>query len=103
MRRYYLLEAHQALLKTMITQMEEYYIRKEGDEDSRGPFTLDQLSSLVEAEQVEREIARTREAEKVKGYAHDRIELEGVLRIVNHYGAPIHLEVTKVISGELIT
>jgi len=34
--------------------MEEYYIRKEGDEDSRGPFTLDQLSSLVEAEQVDR-------------------------------------------------
>jgi len=57
----------------------------------------------VEAEQVEREIARTREVEKVKGYAHDRIELEGVLRIVNHYGAPIQLEVTKVISGELIT
>jgi len=55
MRRYYLLEAHQALLKTMITQMEEYYIRKEGDEDSRGPFTLDQLSSLVEAEQVDRD------------------------------------------------
>ncbi|MEZ5276433.1 MAG: GYF domain-containing protein [Opitutaceae bacterium] len=39
----------------MITQMEEYYIRKEGDEDSRGPFTLDQLSSLVEAEQVDRD------------------------------------------------
>ncbi len=35
--------------------MEEYYIRKEGDEDSRGPFTLDQLSSLVEAEQVDRD------------------------------------------------
>lgn len=39
----------------MITQMEEYYIRKEGDEDSRGPFTLDQLASLVEAEQVDRD------------------------------------------------
>ena len=39
----------------MITQMEEYYIRKEGDEDSRGPFTLDQLSSLVEAEQVDQD------------------------------------------------
>lgn len=39
----------------MITQMEEYYIRKEGDEDSRGPFTLDQLSSLVEADQVDRD------------------------------------------------
>lgn len=40
---------------TMITQMEEYYIRKEGDEDSRGPFNIDQLSSLVEAEQVDRD------------------------------------------------
>jgi len=39
----------------MITEMEEYYIRKEGDEDSRGPFTLDQLLSLVEAEQVDRD------------------------------------------------
>jgi len=39
----------------MITQMEEYYIRKEGDEDSRGPFNLDQLTSLVEAEQVDRD------------------------------------------------
>ncbi len=34
--------------------MQEYYIRKEGDEDSRGPFTLEQLSSLVEAGQVDR-------------------------------------------------
>jgi len=57
----------------------------------------------VKAEQVEREIARTREEEKIKGYAHDLIELEGVLRIVNHYAASIHLEITKVISGKLIT
>jgi len=35
--------------------MEEYYIRKEGDEEARGPFTIEQLSSLVEAEQVDRE------------------------------------------------
>lgn len=35
--------------------MQEYYIRKEGDEDSRGPFTLEQLSSLVEAGQVDRQ------------------------------------------------
>lgn len=34
--------------------MQEFYIRKEGDEDSRGPFTLEQLSSLVEAGQVDR-------------------------------------------------
>lgn len=34
--------------------MQEYYIRKESDEDSRGPFTLEQLSSLVEAGQVDR-------------------------------------------------
>lgn len=35
--------------------MQEYYIRQEGDEDSRGPFTLDQLASLVEAGQVYRQ------------------------------------------------
>jgi len=35
--------------------MQEYYIRQEGDEDSRGPFTLDQLASLVEAGQVTRQ------------------------------------------------
>lgn len=35
--------------------MQEYYIRQEGDEDSRGPFTLDQLASLVEAGQVGRQ------------------------------------------------
>jgi hypothetical protein len=39
----------------MITQMEECYIRKEGDEDSRGLFTLDQLYSLEEAEQLDRD------------------------------------------------
>ncbi|BET69570.1 hypothetical protein ASA1KI_44880 [Opitutales bacterium ASA1] len=35
--------------------MQEYYIRKEGDEDSRGPFTVEQLVSLVEAGQVDRQ------------------------------------------------
>jgi hypothetical protein len=35
--------------------MQEYYIRKEGDEDSRGPFTLEQLASLAEAGQVDRQ------------------------------------------------
>ncbi|MBL4575034.1 MAG: DUF4339 domain-containing protein [Opitutaceae bacterium] len=35
--------------------MEEFYIRKEGDEEARGPFTIEQLSSLVEAEQVDRD------------------------------------------------
>jgi GYF domain 2 len=35
--------------------MQEYYIRKEGDEDSRGPFTLEQLASLVEAGQIDRQ------------------------------------------------
>jgi hypothetical protein len=35
--------------------MQEYYIRKEGDEDSRGPFTLEQLTSLVEVGQVDRQ------------------------------------------------
>ncbi len=35
--------------------MQEYYIRKEGDEDSRGPFTIEQLISLVEAGQVDRQ------------------------------------------------
>jgi len=34
--------------------MQEFYIRKEGDEDSRGPFTLEQLASLIEAGQVDR-------------------------------------------------
>jgi hypothetical protein len=35
--------------------MQEYYIRKEGDEDSRGPFTVEQLSSLAEAGQIDRQ------------------------------------------------
>jgi len=34
--------------------MQEYYIRKEGDEDSRGPFTIEQLASLAEAGQIDR-------------------------------------------------
>ena len=32
---------------------QEFYIRGENDTDARGPFTQDQLSSLVEAQQVE--------------------------------------------------
>lgn len=35
--------------------MQEFYIRKEGDEDSRGPFTQEQLASLVEAGQIDRQ------------------------------------------------
>ncbi|TVR54100.1 MAG: DUF4339 domain-containing protein [Puniceicoccaceae bacterium] len=35
--------------------MEEFYIRNEGDEEARGPFTMDQLSSLADAGQVNRE------------------------------------------------
>jgi hypothetical protein len=35
--------------------MQEFYIRKEGDEDSRGPFTLEQLASLIEAGQIDRQ------------------------------------------------
>lgn len=41
--------------QSLTRSMQEYYIRQEGDEDSRGPFTLDQLSSLVEAGQVTRQ------------------------------------------------
>lgn len=37
------------------TSSEEYYIRKEGDEDSRGPFTVEQLASLAEAGQVDKQ------------------------------------------------
>jgi len=37
------------------TSTEEYYVRKEGDEDSRGPFTVEQLASLVEAGQVDKQ------------------------------------------------
>lgn len=37
------------------TSTEEYYIRKEGDEDSRGPFTVEQLASLVDAGQVDKQ------------------------------------------------
>jgi GYF domain 2 len=38
-----------------LSSMQEFYIRKEGDEDSRGPFTLEQLASLIEAGQVDRQ------------------------------------------------
>jgi len=41
--------------QSLTRSMQEYYIRQEGDEDSRGPFTLDQLASLVEAGQVNRQ------------------------------------------------
>lgn len=33
--------------------MREYYIRREGDEDSSGPFDIDQIASLIEAEKLE--------------------------------------------------
>ena len=32
---------------------QEFYIRGENDTDARGPFTQDQLASLVEAQQVD--------------------------------------------------
>ena len=35
--------------------MREYYIRREGDEDAKGPYDIDQLSSLFEAGKVERD------------------------------------------------
>jgi len=35
--------------------VEEYYIRQPDAEDSRGPFNMEKLSSLVEIEQVDRE------------------------------------------------
>jgi len=41
--------------RTATITMQEFYIRKEGDEDSRGPFTLEQLASLIEAGQIDRQ------------------------------------------------
>jgi hypothetical protein len=41
--------------RTAIAAIQEFYIRKEGDEDSRGPFSLEQLASLIEAGQVDRQ------------------------------------------------
>ncbi len=41
--------------RSAIAVMQEFYIRKEGDEDSRGPFSLEQLASLIEAGQVDRQ------------------------------------------------
>lgn len=35
--------------------MREYYIRREGDEDSSGPYDLDQISSLMEAGKLDPE------------------------------------------------
>lgn len=35
--------------------MREYYIRKEGDEDAKGPYNLDQITSLFEAGKLEKE------------------------------------------------
>lgn len=33
--------------------MREYYIRREGDEDASGPFDIDQISSLIEADKLD--------------------------------------------------
>ncbi len=33
--------------------MREYYIRREGDEDSSGPYDIDQISSLIEANKLD--------------------------------------------------
>lgn len=41
--------------RSLSATMQEFYIRKEGDEDSRGPFTMEQLASLIEAGQVDRQ------------------------------------------------
>lgn len=38
---------------TRMSTTQEFYIRSENDTDARGPFTQDQLSSLVEAQQVD--------------------------------------------------
>ena len=35
--------------------MREYYIRREGDEDSSGPFDMDQIASLFEADKLDAE------------------------------------------------
>ncbi|HCR29247.1 MAG TPA: hypothetical protein DIV79_04435 [Opitutae bacterium] len=35
--------------------MREYYVRKEGDEEASGPFTLDQITSLFEAGKLDKE------------------------------------------------
>lgn len=35
--------------------MREYYIRREGDEDASGPFDIDQISSLIEANKLDPE------------------------------------------------
>lgn len=35
--------------------MSEYYIRREGDDEANGPYNLDQLSSLIEADKLDTE------------------------------------------------
>lgn len=35
--------------------MREYYIRKEGDDEASGPYNLDQITSLIEADKLDKE------------------------------------------------
>ena len=35
--------------------MREYFIRKEGDDESSGPYNLDQITSLIEAGKLDKE------------------------------------------------
>jgi len=55
----------------------------------------------VQAEQGEREITRERSSVHLYGYDYDRITIEGKLRVTNHRGEAVELEISKTLSGEL--
>lgn len=56
----------------------------------------------VQAEQVEFEVARTRNAAQFYGSSYDLVKVSGEMKIRNRLDKPVNIEITKELSGEVL-
>lgn len=68
---------------------------------ARGTLRITQALDLS-AESGEIEKARDRDVKTVEGYRHDRVTLQGELRVSNHKKERVTVEITKLLSGEMV-
>jgi len=57
----------------------------------------------IVAESEEVEIERERDAERFHRTRYDRVMVEGTLRLHSHFDKPVKLEITKMLSGEIVS
>jgi hypothetical protein len=57
----------------------------------------------VVAEELELELERHPGEKRILGYRYQRVKIEGQLKLANHSGKEVRVEVTKELTGEVIT